>query len=347
MIESIVLKVSVDYSNTQKSMNNLNDSLAKTNKRLRSGKIAMNKFGNTTNKKLKDIGNNANGLSKSFSSLLPSLGAGAIVYQLQGIINESIKLSREFKRVEVLFESAFGDKATKQMELARKTAKKYGMDVLKTSRDMGRFGFAATQAGFSIEESNEIFDSAATAMSALSLSADDQQGVLRALTQITTKANLQTEDLNQIAERGIPIFAQLEKSLGKPEGTMKDLIATGGVMAKDVIPKLAEVWKKDFAEGAMRNANTEMARAQRVANEFNEVMAKMGGYFAETKTMLLEQVIPAFRKFDQVVKETSESLVDILTGGGVSQFYDDKMEDLSKPIFGEGGLEAARKKKAE
>ena len=66
--------------------------------------------------------------------------------------------------------------------------------------------------GLGLEQKEKMFRDLSTYMVTIGTSADDQKGVFRALTQMFTKGKVQAEEMLQMAERGVPAYAEIKKA---------------------------------------------------------------------------------------------------------------------------------------
>src|SRR5690606_14158798 len=73
-----------------------------------------------------------------------------------------------------------------------------------------------------------------------------------AIFQISSKGKLQAEEAMQLAERGIPVWGILGKQMGKTEAELMKMASDGKLLAKDVLPILADGLNENFG-GAMAN----------------------------------------------------------------------------------------------
>lgn len=93
---------------------------------------------------------------------------------------------------------------------------------------------------------------------ALGGSQDQFNHTLTAWTQLMTRGKIDTQDLLQISNSGIPIWQELAKALGKPVTSIQDLVASGSLLSADVLPKLQAQLEKDYG-GAMSKQATTLA----------------------------------------------------------------------------------------
>jgi tape measure domain-containing protein len=94
------------------------------------------------------------------------------------------------------------------------------------------------------------------ASGALGLDQERFGRVMTAVTQIMNRGKVQAEELNQITEAGIPVWTLLAKATGKPVPELQKLMASGKLLAKDVLPKLFDQMRKDYGGGMVKQSKT-------------------------------------------------------------------------------------------
>lgn len=105
-------------------------------------------------------------------------------------------------------------------------------------------------AGFEGEKLKETLIAVGDAVSAVGGGQDVLEGVSMALFQMSAKGKASAEEMNQLAERGIPAWQILSKTMGKPIPELMKMSEQGKLMADQVIPALVEGMGDRFG-GAM------------------------------------------------------------------------------------------------
>lgn len=94
------------------------------------------------------------------------------------------------------------------------------------------------------------------ASSALGLDQERFSRVMLAVQQIMSKGKVQTEELLQITEAGIPIFQLLSKATGKPVPELQKMMQQGKLLSKDVLPLLFTQMNKDYGGSMEKQSKT-------------------------------------------------------------------------------------------
>lgn len=155
------------------------------------------------------------------------------------------------------------------------------------------------------------------------------QGIASALGQAYAKQKLQTEEILQLVERGVPVWGMLEKITGKNAAQLSKL-ATEGRLGRDVIKALvAEIGKS--AEGAaadgMNTLTGKVSNLKDVWADFQDRVAESGALdFAKKKLGELAAKIDEMDK-DGRLDKLAESLSEAFIQGA------EKAEELAKKLL--------------
>lgn len=82
------------------------------------------------------------------------------------------------------------------------------------------------------------------------------EGIATAYQQMSAKGKIQTEEMNQLLERGIPAWDMLAKATGKTKAELIDMASKGKLMADEYLPKLVEQMDATFGGGMQKQAQT-------------------------------------------------------------------------------------------
>ena len=219
-----------------------------------------------TEKQLKKLDNvHTDGISKAKNyqsslsktrNILAQLGLAYGVFQgIRTFANNEIQL----QRVQLALKNVLGstDKYNKAMRFLINLSKTYGQDLLVLTDTYKGFIASSESSNLSIEERNKIYQSIIKSGSALSLSNDQIQGSLLAVSQMFSKGMVSAEELRgQLGERLPGAFGIMAKSIGVTERELGKMMQRGEVVAKDVLPKFAEELEKTFGKNAENNIKT-------------------------------------------------------------------------------------------
>jgi tape measure domain-containing protein len=142
-------------------------------------------------------------------------------------------------------------------------------------------------AGFEGDKLQNTLVAVGDAVSAVGGGQEELQGVSMALFQMSAKGKVSAEEMNQLAERGIPAWDLIAKKMGKSTRELMDMSQNGELFADKVIPLLVEGMGDRFG-GAMEKQsktynglmstiwdNTKMLTGELTKNAFNSVKGTM------------------------------------------------------------------------
>jgi tape measure domain-containing protein len=178
-----------------------------------------------------------------------SLAAGAAVTALAGIASKvGIEFNASMEQSQIAWETLLGnaDEAKKTMQelltLGAETPFEFqGLDKAAKLLNMAKFeGDELTKALVNVGD----------AVSAVGGGQGELEGVSMALFQMQAKGKASAEEMNQLAERGIPAWEILSESMGKSTQELMDMSQKGKLFAEEVIPALVDGMGDRFG-GAM------------------------------------------------------------------------------------------------
>jgi tape measure domain-containing protein len=293
-----------------------------------------------SDKALKGLGNETKAATKKVDQLGRAfkLVAGlAIANQLKNIAASAIEVADSFTRVENALQTVFGSvgAANEQMMFLDETANRLGTDLLATSKGFTMIAAAGKSAGLSTKQIQEIFAGASEASAALSLSAENTNGVLLAFSQILSKGKVQAEELRgQIGERLPGAFSLAAESMGITVQELDKLMQSGDLAADEFLPKFAAQLKKTFHEGAMKNSTKSIANATRVQNEYNKSLKEVGGPLKEVTTGISSFFLDLVGGAADLAAKNQDFLVGLIYG------FDEVKKATDKAASGEGDFGA-------
>lgn len=122
--------------------------------------------------------------------------------------------------------------------------------------------------GFAADEATGMLKSTADAVAATGGGQAELDGVITALGQIKAKGKISAEEMNQLAERGIPAWALLSKELGKTPAQLMKMASDGKLLAKDALPALQKGFETTFGGSAAKQADTFSGRLANMKENF-------------------------------------------------------------------------------
>ena len=194
-------------------------------------------------------------MSSSFNDLAKSIWLAAIAYAGFSTMKGIVRLANEVEQAAISFETLLWteEAAIKMLANIDEFAAKTPFNKLwltKATQQMLGFGFSWDEALASMQV---LWD----AISAVGRWQDDLNGVVLALGQIRSKGKLSTEEVMQMAERGLPVFEILEKQLWLTKKQLWNLWNQGIDSATAINALL--VWLNEKFAGNMQKQTQTMA----------------------------------------------------------------------------------------
>jgi tape measure domain-containing protein len=160
--------------------------------------------------------------------------------------------------------------------------------VLKATQYMNTFGFA-------LDEQIPKLTAWGNAVAASGdISEEVLQGVVRAFGQIRAKGRVQAEEMEQLAERGIPAWELLAKAIGKTEAETRKLAETGRLKGREAVEAITAMINVDprYAGQMERMMDTFQGRL----STLNDIRDRAQGVAAQSLTSDLSETLDAALK---------------------------------------------------
>ncbi|HCH8414879.1 TPA: tape measure protein, partial [Salmonella enterica] len=150
-----------------------------------------------------------------FRAMLPAVATAGGLPTLGYAVSKIVEQGREVQKMDIVLKmaSSSAEEFGRNLEFVRKTAQEVGVDVTEFGQAYAKM-LQATKGvkGLGLEDKEKMFRDLSIYMRTIGSSADDQQGIFRALTQMFTKGKVQAEELLQMAERGVPAAIEIKKA---------------------------------------------------------------------------------------------------------------------------------------
>lgn len=213
-------------------------------------------------------------LSTSAANAKIAIGAAGAAIAVVGksCLDATLEIDRLNKAYGAVMKT--DEAASKQLSFVYEVSQRLGLQYQATAE--AAKGFFASSVGSPLQKDmNDIFESVASSGAALSLSTDQMSGVFLALSQIASKGKLSMEEVHQIAERMPGTFQAIAKALNVTQAELSDTIASGKIMAADVLPALAKAWKDQYGKAAIEAADGVQGALNRLSSEWGLLKASI------------------------------------------------------------------------
>lgn len=199
-----------------------------------------------------------------------------------------------------------------EYEYVKGQADRMGLEFDRAAKSYAKFSAAARLAGRDQKEIRYIWESFSEVGRVANLTADDLDGVYKALEQMVSKGSIQAEELRgQLGDRLFGAFQVAAESL-KDQFPELDKAMKNGLVTSDQLIKIAERYKEIVAAqlpAALTNAVAEQNRFNTAVADFKEEVAKAG--FGEAYIEFLRETRELLQSEDG--KRFAQSLSGIFT----------------------------------
>lgn len=220
------------------------------------------------NSALKRVQSSLRGLKAQFQGLMGGIGLGMGVQEL-------VENARNLDKVQTTLRNVSGsyEQYAENQEFVMNLSKKYNQELTVLMGNYAKFYSAASYAGFALEEQQHIYESLTRASTFFNLSADETNGVMLAVQQMISKGKVSSEELRrQLGERLPGAMNIAAKAMGVSTAELDNMIRRGDVLAKDLLPKLANELNKLTVH---IDTNTIEGATNKLKNSFTGLVQKL------------------------------------------------------------------------
>lgn len=240
-----------------------------------------------------------------------------------GTISTAIQLEKASKALTAVTGTSV--EAATQLDFVRKVADQAGIVFTTAAQGFARYEAAARAAGQSTAETERQFKSVSLAAGTLNLSAEDTDGVFRALEQIMSKGAVQSEELRgQLGDRLPGAFAIAARAMGTTTAHLQKMMKAGEVLSNDFVPKFVDAMTKAYNIDPSKNIDTTQASINRLTNattDFYAAFAQSTGVMTTFKNVVngLAAVLASISAHMDDIVRVSVGVVGAV-GGAVAAF---------------------------
>lgn len=204
-----------------------------------------------------------------------------------------------------------------EYEYVKGQADRIGVEFERAIAGYAKFSAAATLAGRSRQEIRYIYETFAEVSRVANLSADDLDGVFKALEQITSKGKIQAEELRgQLGDRLFGAFEIAAKALKDQFPDLDKALKNGEVTSRQLV-LIAEQYRKTVADqlpAATQSLAAQQARLNTALFDFKLAVADSG--FIDSYSKALGRLTEFMRsddgaKFANTIGSAFKALTDL------------------------------------
>lgn len=210
----------------------------------------------------------------------------------------SSKLNQARSAFEVLLES--GDKSKKMVS----DLQTYAADTSFNFDGLSDTAKSMLAVGIQGQDVLPIIASVGDAIGTLGGGTEALQGVIRALSQIQAKGKLSAEEMNQLAERGVPGWRYLAESMGKSTAEVMKMASDGAIDATTAINAIVGGMAAQFKGGAEKANNEMTGQFESMKETVTNIMAQIGDSITESLSLkeVFKDINDSLSKFSAAVQ---------------------------------------------
>lgn len=229
-------------------------------------------------------------LAGEFKGLVAQLGGVYVAFQAGGMFVAANSQAETFARTMTLLTGS-SEKAAAEMEYVRGAANRLGLEVQTASKSYTQLVAATKGTAMEGESARKVFEAVSGAMASLGKSSSETNDALRAVNQMASKGTVQMEELKgQLGEALPGAMKAAANGAGLTVAELTKMVETGGVLAEDLLPALANGLNEMYKTGTTNN-DTFVANWARLKNAITDTFQVIGdtGLF-RALVVVVEQV---------------------------------------------------------
>ena len=233
-------------------------------------------------------------------SSLTSVGVGlsaAITAPLLGVSAAAVTVAEDLNRARISFTTMLGsaEAANKMLadlqQFAAKTPFEFP-DLVEAARRMQAMGVAAADV---LPWLTSIGDAAA----ALGGGKETINGITLALAQMTAKGKVSAQEMNQLAERGVPAWEMLARQIGVSVPEAMDMAEKGAIKAAQAVPAILDGMNQKFGGSMDQMSRTLTGQWSNFKDQITLALIPIG-----------QALIPALQSLLQILTPVLAALAD-------------------------------------
>lgn len=314
------------------------DKLSRTADRLRNSIIAAQKdldgyvkAGEEAAKANHTLSNSAKNAHSSVGGLTDGLQQVIQMFAMFGVMTvfHAVKdTAIEMDRMEASLRISAGSMkaVVQEMNYLKSTAETLGVAYSELVMPFSRLEIAAKAVNYTTSETRSLFEGIVMASSALGLNLEGTRGVIKAFEQMLSKGKVMAEELRlQLGDRlpgAVNLFARAYfiargeiDEFGKVNAAQmakfESALRQGEVLAREVVPIVSDLLKRDMAGAAALMADKVMASFNRLSNAFTDFSRDLFNIGLEKAFIKLADIAEKLLKSGPI-REFSEGFVGMM-----------------------------------
>lgn len=228
-------------------------------------------------------GQAADAAASKISGLSMAAGAAAVIglgVALGSVAQKAVGLASELEQNQIAFTTMLGsaDKAQKMLSDLATFAASTPFEMRGLTDATKRL----VAFGFSAESVIPIMNSVGNAVAGVKGGKDALDGITLALGQMAAKGKVSAEEMNQLAERGIPAWKMLAHAIGVSQPEAMKMAEKGAIDAATAISALVNGMNKQFPDMMSKQAQTFGGAMSNLTDSVDQALSQIGKKLIET-----------------------------------------------------------------
>ena len=274
----------------------------------------------------------------AMASAIRTMGMGALatglsIAGLGATLRRAIPAAIDLQRTQSVLAAATMD-AGKSLSFVIDESRRTGQAYATLARSYAQLSAAAKGTSLAGKDVDKVFKAVNTAALALRLGPEQTAGALKAMEQMVSKGTVSMEELRQqLGERLPGAFRMASDAMGMTTIEMNKAVASGNILATDLLPKLADEIQNRFGASAEKASANLGVALEKLTNELDVFFGKLlsGGQLNK-----FSEIVDSLTKSLQRLSDSGVKLAKVFTGvvavafGGAAFFALRKMVKMVK-----------------
>lgn len=276
-----------------------------------------------TRRQLSGLSTDAQSMGAALSGIGTTLTA-AVTVPIVGVGAAALAMSAQLEQSTIGFTSMMGsaDLAKDHLEQLRAFAATTPFefdDVTRASQRLQALGFSAS-------EVIPTLTAVGGAAAAMGTGAEGIDRIVLALGQMQAKGKVMSQELNQLAEAGIPAYQILAKTLNTDVAGAMKMVEDRAVSSATAVPALIKAMSDQFGEGLKAQSNSLNTLFSNLEDRFKQVLGEIGNVLAPTAKDIiafaqegadkLEDLAKAFADLPKPIQATTIGVAGVAAAMG-------------------------------
>jgi tape measure domain-containing protein len=241
-----------------------------------------------------------------------AVAAGAALVTLSGIVgNVGVSYNAMMEQSAIAWETILGSQQEAMTTI--KELQQMGAKTPFQFEGLDRAAKLLNMAGFEGEGLFQTLTNVGDAVSAVGGGTEELQGISMAIFQMASKSKISAEEMNQLAERGIPGWQMIAEQMGKSTQEVMKMSENGELFAKDVLPMLTKEMGERFGGAMEKQSKTFNGLLSTAKDNLKMLSAEMAKPLFEKLKKGMESVVPFLKGFLELAKGNFVGFSEIVT----------------------------------